>query len=227
MVRLTEEDAMPPLTQTAHGLTLTITPPKGPQRGQAGWLLGILSRGAHALGITILSARTGEDGRAHATVALPAADTRRPLTAIAPALDPLPLLAAILYHPLPASLIPAGHRDRDNLTPVAMLYRAAMLSRSLPLEMAMAGIASQRGADPLALSLCPALLASAGLLPAGMEPQAALTRLSYLLGCGHGRVRVGNATIHDTILIPAQLVRALISQDGTPPPHPAADALVA
>lgn len=211
-----------------HGLTLTITPPTGPQRHHAGWLLDRIARAAHAMGITILTSRTGDDGRAHATVALPTArSTVRPLTAISPALDPLPLLAGILYHPLPAHLVPETYVGAHPMTAAAMIYRAAMLGRPLSPAMAHAGIASQKGDDPLALSICPVLLAQSGLLPAGIDANAALTRLSYLLGCGHGRLRTPPTTVLDTILVPAQLVRALISTDGTLPPHPAATALAA
>lgn len=205
-----------------HGLTLTITPPAGRQKGTAARLLDRLARAAHDLGTHVLATAHLDDGRSRAVVSM--ADM--PRRTVAPALDPLPLLVSILYRPVPADLRPDGMSATMDFTPAAMLWRAAMTAQPLPLAWAAHGIASQAGPDPLALSLCPALLRRHRMLPDNVTAGAALTVLPLLLGCGHGRVRVGD-TVLDTILVPAQLVRALISTDGTLPPHPVAGVMAA
>lgn len=160
---------------------------------------------------------------------LPADSLTRPWPAQAPRRtveplpDPLPLLAAILYRPVPAALVPLGLDPHDNpFTPACMLWRCALSGRRLPDLWAAHGMASQHGPDPLSLALCPALLARFAMLPDGVTVLAAEGALPRLPGCGHGVLRTFTRTVSDTILIPAQLVRALISTDGTLPPHPAA-----
>ncbi|MFV3077487.1 hypothetical protein [Niveispirillum fermenti] len=212
----------PPLA--AHGLTLTITPANGQGKGMAARLLDRLARMADAMGVNVADTAHLPDGRARAVVSFADAAPRR---TIAPPLDPLPLLAAILYRPAPADLRPAGMADGAEITPAAMLWRAGMTGQPLPLDWALHGMASQHGPDPMALSLCPLLLARHRMLPDNVTAQAAQTILSLLLGAGHGQVRVRDGGTLDTILIPAQLVRALVSTDGTLPPHPPAISAVA
>lgn len=208
----------------AHGLTLSIKPTRDRQQpGAARHLLDRLTRFAGQLGITILSARTANDGAAEAVVSI--TDPHRgAVMSLSPA-EPLKLLAQILYHPLPAPLRPDGLDRGVNCTLATLLWRAGLAGTPLPAPLHIAGVMSQPG-DNLALSLCPALLARAGLLPTGVTTHNALTRLSFLLGAGAGRVQVGDRTM-DTVLVPGQLVRALISEDGALPPSPAAAALAA
>ncbi len=208
----------------AHGLTLTITPPKGRQKGMAARLLDRIARAAHDLGVHVADTAHQPNGRATAIVNFNDAAPRR---IIAPALDPLHLLAAILYRPVPLDLRPEGLAPGTDFVVASMLWRAAMAGQPLPLDWALHGIASQHGPDPLSLWLCPILLHRHRMLPASISAQAAGTTLSTLLGCGHGQVRTADGAILDTILIPSQLVRALVSTDGTLPPHPSAMAAAA
>lgn len=208
----------------AHGLTLSIKPTRDKQTpGAVRQFLDRMMRFADDLGVTILSARTAMDGAGEMVVAItePHRGAVLPLT---PA-EPLKLLAQILYHPLDRAVRPAGLDAEKECTLATLIWRAGLSGRPLPSSLHPAGIMSQPG-DALALSLCPALLHRAGLLPAGVTIHAALTRLSFLLGAGHGRLQMGSQTM-DTVLVPGQLVRALVSTDGTLPPSTAATALAA
>lgn len=211
---------------TPHGMTLTITPPQGLRpAGSPSTLLDRIARCAASLGIQILSARTTDDGRSQAVVLLDDVRGLRGTTDPVHLAEPLKLLSQILYHSLPAHLRPDGLPSGVECTPATLLWRAGMDGRPLSHAMALSGIASQPG-DPLALSLCPVLLFNAGLLPDGVTIHAALTRLSFLLAAGAGKVRMGDQ-IMDTILVPGQLVRAMISEGGNLAPSPVASALVA
>lgn len=211
---------------TPHGMTLTITPPQGLRpAGSPSTLLDRIARCAASLGIQILSARNTTDGRAQAVVMLEEAKALRGTIEGPRLAEPLKLLSQILYQPLPVHLRPDGLAAGIECMPATLLWRAGMDGRPLPRALALAGIASQPG-DPLALSLCPVLLFNAGLLPAGVTIHAAQTRLSFLLASGAGQVRMDDR-IMETVLVPGQLVRALISEGGNLAPSPVASALVA
>lgn len=119
----------------------------------------------------------------------------------------LSTLVAILYHPLPPC--------RQN-TLAAAIFSSLTAEKPLGLEYRRLGIVS--GEPDLAqVTLCPALLKEAGLLPDGAAVFPVLRALDALPGSVQTTLDVNNRHIPAIVIDPI-LIRALLTINGSLPP---------
>lgn len=121
--------------------------------------------------------------------------------------DGLSVLAGILYRPVPPD---------NGLTLAAAVYTSLIAGKPLGLDYRRMGIVSG-GQDLAEITLCPAVLKEAQLLPDGAAVFPVLDSLQRLLGTVPTTLPHNNRQI-PAVIIPAVIVRALISTDGSLPP---------
>lgn len=120
----------------------------------------------------------------------------------------LAVLAGILYHPIPSA--PA-------LTLAAAIHASLAANKALGPEYRHMGATNGGPPDLAEVTLCPALLKEAGLLPDGAPVFPVLRALTQMVGSLDATLRHNNRHIPAVIIHPV-IIRALLSTDGNLPP---------
>lgn len=120
----------------------------------------------------------------------------------------LAVLAGILYHPIPPT---------NTLTLAAVVHTSLVTGEAMGLEYKRMGITNGAHPDLAEITLCPALLKEAGLLPEEAAIFMVLRTLRVLVGSLDTTLRHNNRHIPAVIIHPA-IIRALLSTDGNLPP---------
>lgn len=120
----------------------------------------------------------------------------------------LAVLAGTLYRPIPAA--PA-------LTLAAAIHTSLLTSKALGPEYRQMGASNGGRPDLAEVTLCPALLKDADLLPDGSTVFPVLRSLAMLVGSLETTVAIHNRRIPAIIIHPT-IIRALLATDGNLPP---------